>query len=124
MSGPSLAQRIEWIEAGYEYLLAYAAQGRRDDSGSEVRRMLTQMQAALDGLGAEVKRTFAGAASESAPFLEAVASDARVASGAIALVLDRPAISSLLADNLNASVHLRALLTDLFVLDQALKSAG
>ena len=38
MSSPGLAQRIEWIEAGYEFLLAYAAQGRRDDSGSEVRR--------------------------------------------------------------------------------------
>ncbi|HZF25387.1 MAG TPA: hypothetical protein VEZ88_03920 [Steroidobacteraceae bacterium] len=123
MSGPGLSQRIEWIEAGYEYLLAYAAQGRRDDSGSEVRRMLSQMQSALDGLGEEVTRTFAGRAKESAAFLEAVGHDARVASAAIALVLDRSAISSLLIDNLNASVHLRALLTDLFLIDQALKAA-
>jgi hypothetical protein len=118
-----LAQRIEWIEAGYEYLLAYAAQGRRDDTGSDARRMLTQMQTALDGLGAEVGRAFAGSARESAAFFDAVAQDARVASGAIALVLDRASISSLLVDNLNASVHLRALLTDLFLIDQALKTA-
>ena len=124
MSGPSLAQRIEWIEAGYEYLLAYAAQGRREDSGSEARRMLTQMQTALDGLGEEARRAFGGSANESGAFFEAVSNDARVAGAAIALVLSRPAISSLLVDNLNASVHLRALLTDLFLLDQASKTAG
>ena len=32
-------------------------------------------------------------------------------------------IASLLVDNLNASVHLRALLTDLFLIEQAGKSA-
>ena len=30
-----------------------------------------------------------------------------------------PALGSLLVDNLNASIHLRALLTDLFLVDQA-----
>ena len=35
MSSVGLAQRIEWIESGYEYLLAYAAQGRRDEGGSK-----------------------------------------------------------------------------------------
>jgi hypothetical protein len=47
-----------------------------------------------------------------------------VAQGAIGLVLDRPSIGSLLVDNLNATIHLRALLTDLFLLDQARKSRG
>jgi hypothetical protein len=54
-------------------------------------------------------------------YLDAVEADARVARGAIALVLGRPQIASLLVDNLNASVHLRALLTDVFLLEQALK---
>ena len=31
---------------------------------------------------------------------------------------------SQLVDNLNASIHLRALLTDLFLIDEALKSAS
>jgi hypothetical protein len=44
-----------------------------------------------------------------------------VANGAVRLVLARPDISSQLVDNLNASIHLRALLTDLFVVDEALK---
>ena len=41
------------------------------------------------------------------------------AQGAIGLVLDAPALGSLLVDNLNATIHLRALLTDLFLIDQA-----
>jgi hypothetical protein len=121
-----LAARIERIEAGYEYLLAYAAQGRQDDAGSDVRRTLTEMSTALDGLGDLVARgiegTSAGASMDSTAFLEAVSRDARIAHGAVGLVLSRAAISSLLVDNLNASIHLRALLTDLFLVDQALKS--
>jgi hypothetical protein len=121
-----LARRIEVIEAGYEYLLAYAAQGRQDDAGSEVRKVLTDMRAALDGLGelaaSRLGETSGGIVVDAAAFLEAVVRDARIAYGAITLVLSRAAISSLLVDNLNASIHLRALLTDLFLIDQALKS--
>jgi len=127
MSTATLAQRIESIEAGYEYLLAYAAQGRRDEGGSEVRRTLSQMQAALDGLGEEVRKSFVTSAAsikDASAFLEAVDRDARTARGAIGLVLSRPVIPSLLIDNLNASIHLRALLTDLFLIDQALKAPG
>jgi hypothetical protein len=36
-------------------------------------------------------------------------------------VLAQPAIGSQLIDNLNASIHVRALLTDLFLIDEALK---
>ena len=42
-------------------------------------------------------------------------------SAAIRLVLAQSSIGSQLIDNLNASIHLRALLTDLFLLDEALK---
>ena len=50
--------------------------------------------------------------------------DAVVAQGAIGLVLDAPALGSLLVDNLNATIHLRALLTDLFLIDQARDEMG
>jgi hypothetical protein len=38
--------------------------------------------------------------------------------------LARRTIGSQMIDNLNASIHLRALLTDLFLLDEALKISG
>ena len=50
MKNLTLAQRVDTIERGYEYLLAFAAQGRKDDVGSEVRATLVAMQAALTGL--------------------------------------------------------------------------
>ena len=51
--------------------------------------------------------------------------DTRSSRAAIQLVLSQRSISSQLVDNLNASIHLRALLTDLFLLDELLKlSAG
>jgi hypothetical protein len=118
----TLAERLEAIESGYEFSLAYAAQGRTDDAGTQIRSMLERMHAALEGLMAEVEAALArpgGAhAASSRRFLDAVEQDAAVAQGAIGLVLDSPVIGSLLVDNLNASIHLRALLTDLFLIDQ------
>ena len=120
-----LSGRIDVIERGYEYLLAYAAQGRQNEGGSEARQTLESMYGALDGL-AELLTAAVGAASkpggaDATGFIEAIRDDARKARGAIGLVLTRPAISSLLVDNLNASIHLRALLTDCFLVEQAFR---
>ncbi len=118
-----LAQRVEDVERGYEYLLAFAAQGRSDEAGSDMRKFLQQMKVALDGLTALAT----AAIRERAPgedvngFLQALERDAGAARAAIALVLARETISSMLVDNLNASVHLRALLTDLFLVEQWLR---
>lgn len=124
-----LTARIEKIEAGYEYLLAYAAQGRTTDRGAggrtEVREHLEAFAEALDGLGRVAARCVdasdAAAGEAARPFLDAVAADAAAALGAIRLVLAKPDISSQLVDNLNASIHVRALLTDVFIVDEALK---
>jgi hypothetical protein len=116
-----LATRIDTFERGYEFLLAYAAQGRQDDAGSEARAVLTAMHAALDGLAPAARASLPGADSDVGAWLDALDRDVRVARGALALVLSKARIGSLLVDNLNASVHLRALLTDLFLLEQSLK---
>ena len=55
-------------------------------------------------------------------FIDVIGRDARNAQAALQLVLAQPAISSQLVDNLNASIHLRALLTDLFLIDEVLKN--
>jgi hypothetical protein len=122
-----LDQRLEAIEAGYEFCLAYAAQGRGDDAGTPLRQTLERMFEALDGLAPKLESSVPLEGKYTAStrgFLDAVKRDAAVAQGAIGLVLDRKAISSMLVDNLNASIHLRALLTDLFLIDQARRGAG
>ena len=124
-AGRDLARRIDDIESSYEFLLAYAAQGRQHDQGTDARARMTSMVQALDGLATQARAALqtgpADRESEIAPYLDAVERDAAVARGAIALVLRREAIPSLLVDNLNASVHVRALLTDLFLIEQFLK---
>jgi hypothetical protein len=114
--GFSLAQRIEAIEQAYEFMLAYAAQGREDEGGS-IREFLERAVNALDGLSAAVgvdDQAFAA-------FCAVLEDDARKAGAALRLVLAQKTITSRLVDNLNASIHLRALLTDIFLLDEALK---
>jgi len=110
----SLHDNIEAIESGYEFLLAYAAQGRESDDGpggSEVRTTLSSMSVAAAEIGAGLPGT-------PADFAAVVVNDAGKAGAAISLVLAQDKISSELVDNLNASIHLRALLTDLFLLSE------
>ena len=58
MMSDDLKQRIEAIESGYEFMLAYAAQGRETDKGAaagrNVREYLDKMVAALENLSAVV----------------------------------------------------------------------
>lgn len=117
------------IESGYEFMLAYAAQGRRTDKGAapdrSARSHLERMESALGDLGAGARK-LAAARDAALPercgaFFTALEADAATARAVIALVLAQADISSQLVDNLNASIHLRALLTDLFIVDEALK---
>lgn len=127
----SLSERIDTIESGYEFMLAYAAQGRETDrdaggsgAGFELREFLQKMATALDGLGAEIMSAAEKQEAEfgsSKVFLETVDDDAQKALALIKLVMAKPDVSSLLIDNVNASIHLRALLTDLFIIDEAFK---
>jgi hypothetical protein len=120
-----LKSRIEAIESGYEYFLAYAAQGLSSDQGSKsgapLRDFLGKMEAALDGLASPFRTVVSeeGLGPESAwrDLLAVLEGDAVATLSAIRLVAARPGISSQLIDNLNANIHLRALLTDLFLLD-------
>ncbi|MEE8307867.1 MAG: hypothetical protein V3R81_11420 [Gammaproteobacteria bacterium] len=121
MTELSFEDRLELIESGYEFLLAYAAQGRESDvdagGGPKVRDILDDLLRGLAGIHDSV------AADEQAlsQFLDVLEQDANKASAAINLVLAQPHISSQLVDNLNASIHVRAMLTDLFLIDEAIK---
>jgi hypothetical protein len=124
-----VGNRCEAVEECYEFMLAYAAQGLRTDegskSGAQVREFLQRAVKALTGL-AEVCRVAAREeglepAEKYSAFLAVLDRDSRDSLAAIDLVLAQPVISSQLIDNLNASIHLRALLTDLFLLDEIMR---
>jgi len=121
--------RIHAIEEAYELMLAYAAQGLAGDAGAQsgqVRELMTRAATSLSGIGATfaaiVQREALQPADKYAAFGDVLDRDAGASLAAIELVLAQPSISSQMVDNLNASIHLRALLTDLFLLDELLKA--
>jgi len=125
-----LKDRCAKIEECYEFMLAYAAQGLQtepgDGSGSQIRTQLTRSDEALDGLGDVLAQIVRGEqlrpAEKYDAFIAVLNRDARDARAAVGLVLAQPSISSQLIDNLNASIHLRALLTDLFLIDEIVRA--
>ncbi|HKN15824.1 MAG TPA: hypothetical protein VJX47_02700 [Candidatus Sulfotelmatobacter sp.] len=125
-----ISDRSEAVEECYEFMLAYAAQGLPSDQGSksggQVRDFLERAVKALTGLAeacvAAIKEEGLQPADKYLAFFVALDRDARDSLAAIELVLAQPAISSQLIDNLNASIHLRALLTDLFLLDEIVRN--
>ena len=129
MGREEVSSRVNSIEECYEFFLAYAGQGlsgkENSASSTQVRQFLERASQSLTGLAdAYAKRVMDAKlqpVERYAAFQLVIEKDARDSLAAIQLVLAQPTISSQLIDNLNASIHLRALLTDLFLLDEILK---
>jgi hypothetical protein len=120
--------RIGAVEEAYEFFLAYAAQGVSGDgaakAGAQLRTFLGKAVDALDGMadavGAAVAEDPRGRTRAWNDMLGVLAGDASAALAAVRLVSEQPSVSSQLVDNLNANIHLRALITDLFLVDDLL----
>jgi hypothetical protein len=125
----ALAARCNAIEEAYEFMLAYAAQGLPTEhgslSGSQIRDFLRKCDAALTGLADAIVRAVEQLNLEPIgsyrAFATVVERDAGAAQAAVQLALAHPSIGSQLIDNLNASTHVRAVLTDLFLISDILK---
>ncbi|MCC2097025.1 MAG: hypothetical protein KDJ29_09035 [Hyphomicrobiales bacterium] len=122
----TVADAIDAIEEAYDFMLAYAAQGREreTDDPMGVRLYLTRAVDGIDYLSAADANEF-GAAAEAVAgatgaLLAVLRDDGASARAAISFVLAQRAIGSQIIDNLNASIHVRALLTDIFLIDEAL----
>jgi hypothetical protein len=125
----SLRDHCDAVEECYEFMLAYAAQGLPRDSGSssgeKLRGLLGRAVEAISLLPsayeAAISQDGLQPVDKHRAFLSVLTRDAGDSLAAIELVLAQPTISSQLIDNLNASIHLRALLTDLFLIDEIAK---
>jgi hypothetical protein len=118
------------IEECYEFMLAYAAQGVPTDTGdargAKIREMLTRAAAAIAALAREyvdfVREQKLEPAEKYLAIVNVLERDAQNSVAAIDLVLAQPSISSQLVDNLNASIHLRALLTSSFLVGEVIRT--
>jgi len=123
-------ERCEVIEECYEFLLAYAGQGLPGDEsgqrGGQVRSFLQRAAEALTGLAESCRRAIRDSELEPPEqyedFCSMLERDVQDSLAVIHVVLAQPSISSQLVDNLNASSHLRALLTDLFLIGEILRT--
>jgi hypothetical protein len=114
------------IEDCYEFTLSYAAKGLATEDanglGRQLREKLINAARAMRGLAAAcdtAARELALAPDATCEsFFAVLARDAASSIALLDLVLAQPVISSQLIDNLNASIHLRALLTDLFLVTE------
>ena len=125
----ALQAHVDVVEETYEFCLSYAARGVNVQMAASndqlVRERLEKMEATLE----ELPASFLALAEERGSrngdryqaFVEVMRRDAAAGLAAVQLVLAQPGITSQMVDNLNAMIHLRALLTDVFLLDEILR---
>jgi hypothetical protein len=124
-----IQKQCEIIEECYEFTLSYAARGLAGDDGSDAGRQLREhlmralgaMRGLEQGCAEAIAQEQLEPAEKYEAFFAVLRRDAKSAMAALDLVLAQPAIGSQLIDNLNASIHLRALLADLFLLMEILE---
>ena len=124
-----LKARVDVVEETYEYCLAYAAKGvgvqMAASTDTPVRERLQQLAAALPELPqcflALVEERGGPARGHYEAFIDVLRRDAETALASVRLVLAQPGITSQMVDNLNGMIHLRALLTDVFLVDEMLR---
>ena len=124
-----LKATVNIVEETYEFCLAYAAKGvsglmaRTGDT--QVRDQLEKLAQALPNLGDAFLKVVEELEDDSRDqykgFLEVLRRDAASGHAAVQLVLAQQNITSQMVDNLNGMIHLRALLTDVFLIDEMLR---
>ena len=120
---------VDVVEETYEFCLAYAAKGvnvemaRTMDTQAreqleKMDRMLPQLADAFLGVVEQQDDTSRGLYTA---FIDVLRRDADAGRAAVQLVLAQGGITSQMVDNLNGMIHLRALLTDVYLIDEMLR---
>ena len=114
--------QIEAVEEAYEYMLAYAAQGRAEEGagpdGAQIRIFLKNFDEAVSAIAGMID-ALPGADGEAAGFVASLRKDSDTMSSVLRIMLARDNISSEVVDNTNGLISVRSYLTSLFFLDKA-----
>ena len=117
-----IRRNIDLVEEAYEFMLAYAAQGRADEGagpdGAHIRTFLKQFSDATDRIIEDLdKLSEPNEAMET--FIKSAESDAKTVKSVMAIMLQKENISSEMVDNANGLITVRSYLTALFFIDKA-----
>ena len=124
MSEPGgIRQQIEIVEESYEYMLAYAAQGRADEGagpdGAQIRTFLNQYSSAIESIAGSLDG-LADNNPQAAAYFDGLKRESAVMDSVVKILLARDNISSEVVDNANGLIAVRAYLTSLFFMDKAI----
>lgn len=124
MSGSGdIRKNIEAIEEAYEFMLAYAAQGRAEEGagadGAQIRTFLRQYSASVDAITGALG-SIAEVNAEAGAFVKCFRRESETMASVVKIMLARDNISSEVVDNANGLISVRAYLTSLFFMDKAI----
>ena len=125
----ALQAHVNVVEETYEFCLAYAAKGVNAQMAASNDRLVRERLEKLAATLEELPGAFLALAQEQGSqdgdryqaFIDVMRRDSVAGRAAVQLVLAQPGITSQMVDNLNGMIHLRALLTDVFLLDEILR---
>ena len=125
----ALQAHVDVVEETYEFCLAYAAKGVNSQMAVSNDRLVRERLEKLAATLEELPGAFLALAEEQGSqngdryqaFIDVMRRDSAAGGAAVQLVLAQPGITSQMVDNLNGMIHLRALLTDVFLLDEILR---
>lgn len=125
MSDPAaIRQNIDIIEEAYEFMLAYAAQGRVDEGagpeGTHIRTFLERFSEAAAGLNDQIPALIDAEDADGTAMLAAFRRDSDTILSVLALLLGRGNVSSEMIDNTNGLITMRSYLTNLFFIDKVM----
>ena len=115
----ALQAHVDVVEETYEFCLAYAAKGVNVQMAVSNDRLVRERLEKMEATLAEERGS--GNGDRYQAFIEVMRRDSAAGLAAVQLVLAQPGITSQMVDNLNGMIHLRALLTDVFLLDEILR---
>ena len=123
MSDPAtIREKIDAIEEAYEFMLAYAAQGRVEEGagpeGAHIRNFLNQFVAAADALATDVSTLIQNEGEAGAALGASFNQDSMTVVSVLRILLARKNISSEMVDNTNGMIAMRSYLTALFFIDK------
>ena len=124
----AIRQNIEMVEEAYEFMLAYAAQGRVEEAatgdGTHIRTFLTRFAEAATDMKSQAEALMAGEKTEIGGLRDSFQRDTETILAVLRLLLARGNISSEMVDNTNGLIAMRSYLTTLFFIDKVIVVEG
>lgn len=120
----AIRENIEIVEEAYEFMLAYAAQGRVEEAatgdGAHIRTFLARFAEAATDLQSQTEALMAGEKAEIGGLRDSFQRDTDTILSVLRLLLARDNVSSELVDNTNGLIAMRSYLTTLFFIDKVI----